>query len=126
MRITPGRILLALGVMAALALGVWAMVPRPVLVETAKVIKGKFVATVDEDGKTRIRERYVVAAPLPGRLTRVRLKAGDAVKEDEELVILEAMKMENPIVAPGNGTVKEIKVKEGDKVNTSQVLVVLG
>jgi HlyD family secretion protein len=41
------------------------------------------VATVDEDGKTRIRERYVVAAPLPGRLTRVRLKAGDAVKADE-------------------------------------------
>ena len=88
MRITLGRILFALGVMAALALGVWAMVPRPVPVETAAVTKGKFVATVDEDGKTRIRERYVVAAPLPGRLTRVRLKAGDAVKADDMIAAI--------------------------------------
>lgn len=88
MRITPGRILFALGVMAALALGVWAMVPRPVPVETAAVTKGKFAASVDEDGKTRIRERYVVAAPLPGRLTRVRLKAGDAVKADEMITTI--------------------------------------
>ena len=88
MRITPGRILFALGVMAALALGVWTMVPRPLPVETAAVTKGKFVATVDEDGKTRIRERYVVAAPLPGRLTRVRLKAGDAVKADDMIAAI--------------------------------------
>jgi biotin carboxyl carrier protein len=67
-----------------------------------------------------------VVAPMPGTIKEIIVKTGDAVKEDEELVILEAMKMENPIVAPSNGTVKEIKVKEGDKVNTSQVLVVLG
>ena len=67
-----------------------------------------------------------VVAPMPGTIKEIIVKAGDAVKEDEELVILEAMKMENPIVAPSNGTVQEIKVKEGDKVNTSQVLVVLG
>lgn len=53
--------------------------PRPVLVETAPVTKGQFVATIDEDGKTRVRERYVVATPLAGQSTRVRLKAGDAV-----------------------------------------------
>ena len=51
---------------------------------------------------------------------------GDAVKEDEELIILEAMKMEDPIVAPAHEHREEIKVVEGDKVNTSQVLVVLG
>jgi biotin carboxyl carrier protein len=67
-----------------------------------------------------------VIAPMPGTIKEIIVKVGDAVKEDEELVILEAMKMENPIVAPSDGTVKEIKVKEGDKVNTSQVLVVLG
>jgi biotin carboxyl carrier protein len=47
------------------------------------------------------------------------------VSADDELVILEAMKMENPIVAPSDGTVKEIKIGEGDKVDTNQVLVVL-
>ena len=83
MRITLGRVLSFLGILAVLALGVWALVPKPVPVEIAAVTKAKFVATVDEDGKTRIRERYVVAAPLPGRLTRVRLKAGDAVKADD-------------------------------------------
>lgn|SRR5512139_489584 len=83
MRITLGRVLSFLGILVVLALGIWALVPKPVPVEIAAVTKGKFVATVDEDGKTRIRERYVVAAPLPGRLTRVRLKAGDAVKADD-------------------------------------------
>ena len=67
-----------------------------------------------------------VTAPVSGNVWKILVKVGDAVQAEDELMILEAMKMENPIVAPSNGTVKEIKVKEGDKVNTSQVLVVLG
>ena len=88
MNITLGRILTALAIAGALAALVWALIPRPVLVESATAIKGKFVATVDEDGKTRVRERYVVAAPLAGRLTRVRLKAGDSVKADEAVATI--------------------------------------
>ena len=83
MKITAGRITGVLGLVAAIAFISWAMLPKPVTVDSAMVTKGKFVATVDEDGKTRVRERYVVAAPLAGRLTRVRLKAGDAVAADE-------------------------------------------
>ncbi|MEJ2374161.1 MAG: HlyD family efflux transporter periplasmic adaptor subunit [Pseudolabrys sp.] len=83
MKITSGRVLATLGILAGLALVVWAFLPQPVPVETAAVTRGKFVATVDEDGKTRVRERYVVAAPLAGRLTRVHLKAGDPVKADQ-------------------------------------------
>jgi len=83
MKVSLGRVLTAVGVLAAGALAVWALMPKPVPVETATVTAGRFVATVDEDGKTRIRERYVVAAPLAGRLTRVQLKAGDVVKADE-------------------------------------------
>jgi HlyD family secretion protein len=88
MKITLGRVLTILGIAAAAALVVWAVMPRPVPVETAAVTKGKFVATVDEDGKTRVRERYVVAAPLAGRLTRVRLKAGDSVKAGDAVTTI--------------------------------------
>lgn len=83
MRITLSRVVAGLLSLAAAAAIIWSVMPRPVPVETVTVTKGRFVATVDEDGKTRIRERYVVAAPLTGRLTRVRLKAGDQVRADE-------------------------------------------
>ena len=66
-----------------------------------------------------------VVAPMPGTVTKILVKVGDAVKEDDELVILEAMKMENPVMADADGTVKEIKVKEKDKVKANQVLIVL-
>ncbi|WP_372527459.1 efflux RND transporter periplasmic adaptor subunit [Piscinibacter sp.] len=68
-----------LGSAALVAVFVWAFRPQPVPVETAAVRKGLFEQTVDEDGKTRVRERYVVSSPVAGRLARVRVKAGDPV-----------------------------------------------
>ena len=67
-----------------------------------------------------------VVAPMLGTIAEILVSVGDEVKADEELIILEAMKMENPIVAPADGKVTEIKVEEKDKVDTNQVLVVLG
>jgi biotin carboxyl carrier protein len=66
-----------------------------------------------------------IVAPMPGTISEILVEVGDQVKADEELIILEAMKMENPIVAPSNGVVKEIKVAEEDKVDTNQLLIVL-
>ena len=83
MRITIGRVVAVLGLMAAVAGIAWSVMPRPIPVETAAVTKGRFVASVDEDGKTRVRERYVVAAPLAGRLSRIRLKVGDRIGVDD-------------------------------------------
>jgi len=62
---------------------------------------------------------------MPGTISEVLVQVGDVVKADEELIVLEAMKMENPICAPRDGKVKEIKVSEDDKVDTNEVLVVL-
>ena len=66
-----------------------------------------------------------ILAPMPGSIVEILVKEGDEVKEDDELLILEAMKMENPICAPSDGVVKEIRVKEKDTVEVDQVLVVL-
>jgi len=63
---------------------------------------------------------------MPGKILDVLVKVGDQVKEDDEVCMLEAMKMENPIYAPADGTVKEIKVKANDSVETEQVLMVIG
>lgn len=73
------------GAALALALGLvaWAFAPRPLEVEVATVTQAAFKATIDEDGKTRVRERYVVAAPLAGQLLRMRLREGDRVEAGE-------------------------------------------
>jgi HlyD family secretion protein len=89
MRLTFGRVFAFAAMSVAAATVLWSVMPRPIPVEAAEVTKGRFVATVDEDGKTRIRERYVVAAPLGGRLTRVRLKVGDQVNADDVMASIE-------------------------------------
>ena len=67
-----------------------------------------------------------VKAPMPGKILEVLVKVGDPVKEDDEIVMLEAMKMENPIYAPAGGPVKEVRVKANDSVDTDQVMIVIG
>ena len=65
------RWLLALAALALVTLLVWALWPAARLVETAVVTQGRFERAVQEDGRTRLRERYLVSAPLGGRLTRI-------------------------------------------------------
>src|SRR5690606_22762271 len=62
-----------------------AALPKPVAVEQAPAVKQSFVVTVDEDGKTRVKDRYVVSAPLSGNLARIELRAGDQVEQGEVL-----------------------------------------
>ncbi len=66
---------------------------------------------------------FDVVAPMPGRVVEVQVNVGDTVEEDQPVLILEAMKIEMPIVAEGSGTVKEVLVKPGDTVESEQVLV---
>lgn len=67
-----------------------------------------------------------VVCPMPGTILDVRVKVGDVVKYAQPVVILEAMKMENEIVAVADGTVQEIRVAKGASVNAGEVLVVIG
>ncbi len=66
-----------------------------------------------------------ITAPMGGKLIDVKVKVGDTVNENDEVVILEAMKMELPVVAISSGTVKEVKCNKGDAVEADAVLVVL-
>lgn len=74
-------IVIGVGVLAIVAGFLWAFRDPPIPVEVARVTRGAFEQSVEEDGKTRVRERYVVSAPLAGRLERILLKAGDPVRE---------------------------------------------
>ena len=66
-----------------------------------------------------------IIAPMGGKALEVKVKVGDIINEDDELIILEAMKMELPVVATSSGTVKEIKCTKGEAVEADAVLVVL-
>ena len=63
-----------------------------------------------------------VKTPMPGTVIRVSVAVGQAVKKGDEIMVIEAMKMEQPIVAPADGTVKAINVKSGDALDADQVV----
>lgn len=85
---TGNKIALAAGALVLAGLVGWALRPQPVAVEVARVTRGPFEQTVTDDGKTRVTDRYVVSAPLGGRLDRIALKAGDPVKEGQVVAVL--------------------------------------
>jgi len=66
-----------------------------------------------------------VTAPMVGKVVKVLVSVGDEVEEDEPIVMIEAMKVEMPVVAPEDGTVESIQVKEGDTVDADQVIATL-
>jgi glutaconyl-CoA/methylmalonyl-CoA decarboxylase subunit gamma len=67
----------------------------------------------------------VVVAPMPGTISQVNVNSGEQVTKGQTLMILEAMKMENEILAPRNCLVTEIKAEKGASVNAGDILVVL-
>ena len=66
-----------------------------------------------------------ILAPLAGKVFELLVAVGDKVEEDDETIIIEAMKMETPVFAPCDGTVKEIRVSKGDTVDEEDVLIVI-
>jgi HlyD family secretion protein len=81
---------IALGLMSLLALVllVWAFIPAPKVIEVGVISQGRFERAVQEDGKTRVRDRYLISAPLMGRMSRTRLNQGDTVAPADALITL--------------------------------------
>ena len=66
-----------------------------------------------------------VTVPMVGKIVSVSVKGGDKIKEDDQVAVLEAMKMEMPVVAPITGMVKEICVAPGQEVEAEAVIAVI-
>ena len=81
-------LLLGAAAIGVAALAAWALQPRPLPVEAAEVGQGSFEMVVADDGKTRVRDRFTVSAPLAGRLERIALRAGDPVARGQVVAVL--------------------------------------
>ena len=67
-----------------------------------------------------------IKAPMTGKIANIVVNVGDKVNVEDEVIIMDAMKMEIPVYSPVEGEVKEINVKEGDSVKTEQLLMTIG
>ncbi len=103
--------LIGAGVVAAI---VYAMLPQPLPVDFATVARGPLVVTIDEEGKTRVRERYMVSAPLGGQLLRIELDPGDSVVAGETL--LTSIEPTDPALLDARSLAEaEARVKRAEK-----------
>ncbi|NDW08542.1 acetyl-CoA carboxylase biotin carboxyl carrier protein subunit [Dysgonomonas sp. 520] len=90
-------------------------------VETPFSLQRKKMLTSQASESTTIR----LKAPMPGKILEVMVKTGDMVKAGDTLLILEAMKMQNAILASTKGTIKKVLIKEGDTTSKSDLLIEL-
>lgn len=90
-------------------------------VETPFSLERQKMLTAQKNESTTIR----LKAPMPGKILEVLVKTGDTVKAGDTLVILEAMKMQNAILASTKGIIKKVLVKEGDTTSKSDLLIEL-
>ncbi|HYQ72346.1 MAG TPA: HlyD family efflux transporter periplasmic adaptor subunit [Gammaproteobacteria bacterium] len=86
-----GITLILLAVMGALAWGFW---PGPVPVESAPVVRAPLRVTVEEEGRTRVKDRFIISAPVAGYLQRILLDVGDAVTRGQTLAVMEPLRPE--------------------------------
>src|SRR5512133_128276 len=87
------RSLLIIAVSAVVAITlIWGFLPKPVAVEVLPVKRGPLRVTVEEEGRTRVKDRFVVSAPVAGFLRRIHLKVGDPVNTGQRAALLEPLR----------------------------------
>lgn len=114
----------------------------PVLVEIGTVKRGEMLVTIDGEGKTRVRDRFVVTAPFSGKMTRIRLKEGDSIAKDFVITAIDASPPERPlppsqaenypniygvkIYAPISGKVLRIMAKDEQMISAGTPILEIG
>lgn len=95
--------------------------------KTPKIVRRNVAPSKSESKiKKSIASGSTIKAPLPGTILKLMVKEGAEVKKGDTLLIMEAMKMENNIMADKDGTIKSIKVSEGDSVLQDDTLIEIG
>ena len=84
-----------------------------------------FIELPQTHGKKKHSRTIKITAPIPGKIAQILVKKGEQVNKDQDIFILEAMKMRNRLMAPKEGKIIKIDVKEGENVTQDQVLAVL-
>jgi biotin carboxyl carrier protein len=82
----------------------------------------RIATSADVEGEASVRE---IRPPMPGRVVRILVRAGERVARGQVLLVLEAMKMQNEIPAPRGGIVREVRVSEGEIITADRVVAVL-
>lgn len=109
---SPGKHRLWFGVAAALVLAlvsVYVFRPAPMIVDTARIGRGTLRVTIDEDGEIRAHDRYVITAPVTGRLLRVTLREGDHVRAGQVVAVLVPVPM-----TPGESAEQQARVEAAE------------
>lgn len=111
------RVLMALAAAAAIILVALAFRPKPAAVEAARVVKGPLQVTVDEDGETRAHDRFTLAAPIAGRLSRIAFHEGDQVGPDTVLAAISPLPLDAREVAEIRARIQaaEARKREADE-----------
>jgi biotin carboxyl carrier protein len=91
----------------------------PVAARDKKHLRGQTGAGAGASGQVKL------SAPMPGKIVRVLLSAGDEVAARQGVLVVEAMKMQNEVQSPKAGKIAEIKVSEGQTVNAGEVLAII-
>ena len=102
-----------------------AIAPAPVAAAPAAAAAPVAAAPAAAPAAVAVGAGEQVTAPMPGNILKVNVNVGDKVKEGQVLVVLEAMKMENEIMAPHDATIAQVVVSKGSTVDTGAPLVVL-
>ena len=84
-----------------------------------------FSGQIKDIEKADIDNPLQIGASIPGKVVKVLVKKGEIVKENQPLIIIEAMKMETVMVSKADGVIDEIKVKQGEMVGDKQLLIIM-
>lgn len=102
-----------------------ALAPAPAAPAAAPAVTAAAPAAAPAPAAVNLAAGETVSAPMPGNILRIEVNQGDKVEAGQLLIILEAMKMENEIVAPKAGTVAQIVTSKGAVVETGSPLIVI-